>query len=184
MEEQVTQLLKDWKAGRDDAAIELWPLLHQELHQLARHYMNGQPAHHTLQATALINEAFIKLVDVEFRGESRKEFMSLAAQAMRSVLVDHARGRSRAKRGGDAVQVTLGDIVSAEASAEEILRVDEVLSKLADVDERMARIVELKVFGGLTYDEIAGVLEVSSATVRADMRFGVAWLKKVMSESV
>jgi len=180
MDHQVTQLLKDWKAGRESAAGELWPLLHQELHQLARHYMNGQPASHTLQATALLNEAFIKLVDVNFRGESRKEFMAMAAQAMRSVLVDHARSRSRAKRGGDAVQVTLGDIVSAEASADEILHVDEVLSRLTDVDERMARIVELKVFGGLTYDEIAALLEVSSATVRADMRFGVAWLKREM----
>lgn len=180
MEKAVTQMLLDWRAGNESATQELWPLLQGELRQLARHHMAGQSGHHTLQATALVNEAFLKLVDVDFRGESRKEFFALASQAMRSILVDHARKRSRAKRGGDAIQVTLADIVSPEASADEILVVDELLNKLAEVDERMARIVELKVFGGLTYDEIGALLELSSATIRADMRFGIAWLKREM----
>lgn len=180
MDNEVTQLLKEWRNGDNKAAQELWPLLHSELRQLARHHMGGQRASHTLQATALVNEAFLKLVDVELRSESRKEFFALASQAMRNILVDHARKKSRSKRGGDAVQVTLAEVVSADASADEILAVDELLTKLAEIDERMARIVELKVFGGLTYDEIAALLDLSSATIRADMRFGVSWLKREM----
>lgn len=180
MDQAITQLLKDWKAGNEAAPNELWSLLHVELRQLARHYIGGQSAGHTLQATALVNEAFLKLVDVEFRGASRKEFFALASTAMRSILVDHARKKSREKRGGDALQVTLADVVSSEVSADEIIEIDELLTGLAAIDARMARIVELKVFGGLTYDEIAALLELSSSTVRADMRFGVAWLKREM----
>lgn len=182
MNELVTELLMDLRAGGDDAVGKLWPLLHKELRQLAGHYMHGQPAHHTLQATALVNEAFLKLVNVNFRGQTREEFLAMASQVMRSILVDHARKRSSAKRGAGAVQVTMGDLVSAEVNADEILQVDEVLQRLAGVDERMGRIVELKVFGGLTYDEIAALLKVSSATVRADMRFGLAWLRKEMDD--
>ena len=181
MNADVTQLLKDWRSGREEASSELWPLLHGELKQLANAYMRNQGGDHTLQATALVNEAFLKLVDVDFRGESRKEFLSLAASAMRSILVDHARRNARAKRGGDAVQVTLAYVGSDDPAPHDILQVDDMLTKLAAVDERMARIVELKVFGGLTYDEIAALLGVSSATVRADMRFGKAWLKREMT---
>ena len=179
---EVTHLLREWQAGDESATSDLWPILHAELRQLARHYMGAQPANHTLQATALVNEAFLKLVDIEFRGETRKEFFALASRAMRSIIVDHARKKSRVKRGADAIQVTLSDIVSHDASAEEIVRVDELLTRLTDIDPRMSRIVELKVFGGLTYDEIAALLELSSATIRADMRFAVAWLKREMSE--
>ncbi|MEM7097845.1 MAG: ECF-type sigma factor [Pseudomonadota bacterium] len=181
MDNQVTQLLMQWKEGASEAPAQLWQLLHQELRQIANHHMHNQSPAHTLQATALVNEAFIKLVDVEFRGECRKEFLGLAAKAMRSILVDHARKGAREKRGGDVVHVTLTHVRNEEPSPEDILRIDELLQRLQGVDERMARVVELKVFGGLTYDEIASLLEVSSATVRSDMRFGQAWLRREMS---
>ena len=180
MDKQVTQLLMEWRDSAGQAPAALWEALHSELRQLANFYMRGQ-ASHTLQATALVNEAFLKLVDINFRGTCRKEFMSLAAQAMRSILVDHARKSARAKRGGDVIHVTLTHVRSDAPLPEDILQIDDLLNRLKEVDERMAHIVELKVFGGMTYDEIAALLSISSATVRADMRFGQAWLRREMA---
>lgn len=183
MSELVTKLLIDLQEGKEGSVEKLWPLLHNELRQIAASHMNGQAANHTLQATALVNEAFIKLVDVNFRGTCRSEFLALASQTMRSILVDHARRYSRTKRGKDPLQITLADFVSTDASAEEILLVDQLLTNLTAIDERMGKVVELKVFGGLTFNEIAAVLNFSSATVRADMRFGLAWLRKEMEQA-
>ncbi len=178
METEVTELLESWRNGDEQASQALWPLLQSELKNLARSHLSGQRPGHTLQATALVNEAFIKLVNADFRGASRKQFLALASKAMRSILVDHARSQKRAKRGGEAIHLTLTEVASANADADEILLVDELLSRLSEIDERMGRIVELKVFGGLTYDEIASLMDISSATVRADMKFGLTWLKK------
>ena len=183
MNQDVTRLLIQWKEGEEQVPPQLWDLLHQELRQIASHHMRNQSPSHTLQATALVNEAFIKLVDVEFRGECRGEFLGLAAQAMRSILVDHARKNAREKRGGDVLHVTLTNVHTKEPTPDEVLRIDELLEQMHKVDVRMARVVELKVFGGLTYDEIATLLEVSSATVRSDMRFGQAWLRRNMSDA-
>jgi len=180
MDKNITELLLEWQSGKEDIEADLWRMMHLELRQLAAHYMRGQPAGHVLQATALVNEAFLKLVDVEFRGSSKGAFMALAAKAMRSILVDQARAQNRAKRGGGLVQVTLSDVHDDTPKPEDILIVDEEIGKLAKIDERMANIVEMKVFGGLTYDEIATLLSLSSATVRADMKFGLAWLKREM----
>lgn len=181
MDGKVTQLLVEWRAGREDARERLWPFVYDELRRLAGHYMKDQRAGHTLQATALVNEAFVKLVDVEVAGESRGQFMALAARAMRSILVDHARTKGRAKRGGDAARVTLDEgLLVGDGQLDGLLEIDRALGKLAELDERKADIVELHTFGGLTYAEIAGVLKVSESTVRADMRFARAWLQAAL----
>ena len=183
MERSVTRLLLDWRAGDASARDALWPFVYDELRRLAGHYMQDQKPGHTLQATALVHEAFVRLVDVEVAGESRGQFLALAARAMRSVLVDHARTRGRAKRGGDAVRVTLDEGVRVGSDGlDGLLEVDRALSRLADIDPRKADVVELHTFGGLTFAEIGDVLEVSESTARADMRFARAWLKAAVSE--
>ena len=178
MDTSVTQLLLDWRAGNEQARDALWPLIHDELRRLAAHYMRDQRVGHTLQATALVNEAFVRLVDAKVAGESRGQFMALAARAMRSILVDHARAKGRAKRGAGAARVTLDEGVAiGGGDLDGMLEIDRALERLAGLDRRKADIVELHVFGGLTYDEIAGVLKVSASTARADMRFAKSWLQ-------
>lgn len=173
----VTQLLIDWRAGNEKARDELWPLIYDELRRLAGRYMSDQRPGHTLQATALVHEAFVRLVDAKVAGESRGQFIALAARAMRSILVDHARSKGRAKRGGDAVRVTLDEGVALGGPLDGLLEIDQALTRLAGIDARKADIVELHTFGGLTYAEIASVLKISESTARADMRFAKAWLK-------
>jgi RNA polymerase sigma factor (TIGR02999 family) len=184
MDGSVTQLLLDWRAGREDARDELWGLIYDELRRLAGHYMRDQREGHTLQATALVHEAFVRLVDAKVAGESRGQFISLAARAMRSILVDHARTKGRIKRGGDAVRVTLDEGVAIGDPLDGMVELDQVLTRLAEIDSRKADIVELHTFGGLTYREIAGVLEVSESTVRTDMRFAKAWLKTALKKDL
>jgi RNA polymerase sigma factor (TIGR02999 family) len=174
---RVTHLLHELRAGNAGARGELWPLVYDELRRLAGREMRDQHHGHTLQATALVHEAYMRLVSTDLTGESRGEFFSLAARAMRSILVDHARGQAREKRGGGAVKLTLDEaLLPAAASSEKVLELDDALGRLAQQDERKARAVELHFFGGLTYEEIADLLEVSLSTVRADMRFALAWL--------
>jgi len=181
MDGSVTQLLLDWRAGREEARDELWPFIYKELRRLAGHYMKDQRPGHTLQATALVHEAFVRLVDAKVAGESRGQFIALAARAMRSILVDHARSKGRAKRGGDAARVTLDEgVLVGGDSLDGMLEIDQALTRLAERDRRKADIVELHSFGGLTYGEIAGVLKVSESTVRADMRFAKAWLQAAL----
>ncbi len=181
MDGPVTQLLLDWRAGREEARDELWPFIYDELRRLAGHYMKDQREGHTLQATALVHEAFVRLVDVKVAGESRGQFIALAARAMRSILVDHARTKGRVKRGGDAVRVTLDEGIAIGGPLDGLIEIDQALTRLAKIDARKADIVELHTFGGLTYGEIAGVLKVSESTVRADMRFSKAWLKAALA---
>ena len=179
----MTRLLLDWRAGDESARDALWPYVYDELRRLAAHYMKDQKPGHTLQATALVHEAFVRLVDAKVAGESRGQFLALAARAMRSVLVDHARTRGRAKRGGDAVRVTLDEGVRVgPGGLDGLLELDRALSRLAEIDARKADVVELHTFGGLTFAEIAGVLNVSESTARADMRFARAWLKAAVTE--
>jgi RNA polymerase sigma factor (TIGR02999 family) len=181
MGSSVTQLLLEWRSGRDEARNELWPLVYDELRRLAGHYLVDQKAGHTLQATALVHEAFVRLVDLEVAGESRKHFLALASRAMRSILVDHARTKGRAKRGGDAARVTLDEGVLVGGNRlEGMLEIDQALTRLAELDPRKAEIVELHIFGGLTYGEIADLLDVSESTARADMRFSKAWLRAAL----
>jgi RNA polymerase sigma-70 factor, ECF subfamily len=175
---QVTQLLAAWSEG-DAAALEtLTPVVYEELRRLAHRYMQGQRPDHTLQATALANEAYLRLVDQNQPSfKNRSHFFAVAAKAMRQILLNHARDQQRQKRGGGASKIELeaAALVSPE-QAKTVLDVDEALERLALLDARKARIVELKYFGGLQEDEIASVLKVSPITVRRDWRFARAWL--------
>ncbi|MDX1387992.1 MAG: sigma-70 family RNA polymerase sigma factor [Acidobacteriota bacterium] len=175
--QSVTRLLREWQGGREAAFDELLPLVYGELRRLARRHMKDERPGHTLQATALVHEAYARLVDVELTGEGRAQFFALASRAMRNVLVDHARSKQRVKRGGGAEKLTLDEAVAISPSpSPQLIDLDVALDELAGQDERKARVIELSFFGGLTYDEIAELLEVSAATVRLDVRIAKAWL--------
>jgi RNA polymerase sigma factor (TIGR02999 family) len=179
---QVTQLLIDWRAGEEQALNRLLPLVQDNLHQLAGKFMRSENAGHTLQATALVNEAFLRLVDAKVTWQNRAHFIAIAAKTMRRILVDHAKAKRRDKRGGDAVHVTLHDTRIGSNNEPDILDLEEVLTRLAEFDERKAQVIELSFFGGLTYDEIAEVLEISAATVDRELRFAKAWLYRELAE--
>jgi RNA polymerase sigma factor (TIGR02999 family) len=174
---EVTQLLTAWRAGDEAAGERLMPLVYAELHAIASRYARDEHAAATLQPTALVNEAYLRLVDSDVPWEGRRHFLAIAARTMRRVLVDHARARCRDKRGGGVVNVTLGDPASdAGADPIDIIAVDTALERLAEIDERKARAVELHYFAGLDYDEIAHALDISPATVHRDLRFAKSWL--------
>jgi len=175
----ITQILVAWRAGDDHALGELMPLVHDSLRQLARKYMRGENAGHTLQATALVNEAFLKLCDSSISWQNRSHFLAIAARSMRQILVDHARSKHRDKRGGYQIQVTLyEEAIADKANEPDVLDMEMALAKLEQMDERKARIIELNIFGGMTYDEIGEVLQISPATVDRELRFSRAWLQK------
>jgi RNA polymerase sigma factor (TIGR02999 family) len=180
----VTQLLLDWRSGKQSALSELMPLLHDNLHQIANKYMRAENAGHTLQPTALVNEAFLKLIDVNITWQSRAHFLAISAKTMRHILVDHARAKHREKRGGDAVQITLHETRIGGSDEPDILALEEVLGKLAKVDERKSQVIELSFYGGLTYDEIAEALGISAATVDRELRFAKAWLHRELHEDI
>jgi RNA polymerase sigma-70 factor, ECF subfamily len=177
---EITQLIQQLCDDTGAAAERLLPLVYQELRALAQSFFEGQRPDHTLQPTALVHEAFIRLVgNTEIQWESRSHFLAVAAKAMRNVLSDHARGRRAAKRGGDWQRVTLSGIGSdAGARAYDACDIDEVLKELADLNERHARIVELRFFAGLTVNEAAAVLGVSERTIRGEWRLARAWLRQ------
>jgi RNA polymerase sigma factor (TIGR02999 family) len=187
-----TVLLDRLQRGDRSASAELLPIVYRELRALAGHFFQPQPLGHTLQPTALVHEAYIRLISGDasvagdaVRWEGRAHFMAVAAQAMRHVLIDHSRGRRAAKRGGDDWQgVTLDEAVAwIECDHVDILDLDEALTSLAGRSDRQARIVELRVFGGLTIDEVAGVLNVGPTTVKSEWAFARAWLKKSLAGS-
>ncbi|MDJ0712486.1 MAG: ECF-type sigma factor [Woeseiaceae bacterium] len=176
---ELTQLLHQWQQG-DEAALEaLTPVVYDELRRLARSHMRRENPRHTLQATALVNEAFIKLIGAEVNYSNRAHFFSTAARIMRRVLVDHARSRQRAKRGGKQPDVTFDDaVVGADSSPPDILDLDLALDKLAASNAKLADAVELVYFGGLTYEEAAEQFGVSRSTFFADLQFARAWLQR------
>ena len=179
---EITQLLKNWSEGDQSAFDKLMPLVYDELHRLAHQHMRHEKQGHILQTTALVNEVFIRLIDqkqVQF--EDRVHFYALSARLMRRVLVDDARVRNRAKRGGGNVPMSLDETlaVSSEQAAN-LLALDDALKLLAQQDSRQSDIVELKFFGGLSIEEIATVLKVSVATVSRDWTFARAWLRNEM----
>jgi RNA polymerase sigma-70 factor, ECF subfamily len=176
--QELTRLLQAWSDGDTQALEKLVPSVQRELHRLAALYMAGERPNHPLQATALINEAYVRLLGWDnVRWENRAHFFGVAAQLMRRVLVDHARSHRRAKRGGGAVQTTLDEAyVYQKERTRDLLIVDEALTRLEKLDPRKGRIVELKFFGGLTEEEIAVVLEISERTVRRDWNLARAWL--------
>jgi RNA polymerase sigma-70 factor (ECF subfamily) len=179
----VTKLLRAWSQGDQEALDELLPLVYRELHQQAERFMRAQPAGHTLQTTALVHEVYLRLVDREgVEWQNRAHFFGVAGKAMRSILVDHARARGAAKRGGAARRLTLGAVSVAEAEpAVEVLALDEALSRLADLDPDQSRLVELRYFAGLGIEETAEVLGVSPATVKRQWRVARAWLRRELS---
>jgi RNA polymerase sigma-70 factor, ECF subfamily len=183
--QEVTQLLVAWRNGDQDARDELMPLVYEELHRLAHQYMSRERPGHTLQTSALVNEAFLKLADQrDVQWQNRAHFIGIAGQMMRRILVDYARNRGFAKRGGNALQVSLDEelIVSEERSAE-VVALDDALQSLARLDERKSRLVELRFFGGLSIEETAEVLGVSPGTVMRDWTLAKAWLRREMSEN-
>jgi RNA polymerase sigma-70 factor (ECF subfamily) len=174
----VTHLLADWSRGDDAAFAKLTPLIYEELRRLAHHHMSGQRPDHTLQTTALVNEAYLRLADQTSPSwQNRAHFFAVAARAMRQIVVDYARSYQSQKRGGGALKVELDEaaIVSPEQS-KEIVDLHEALERLTTLDSRKAQVVELKYFGGLNYDEMAAVLKVSRVTVRRDWEFAKLWL--------
>jgi RNA polymerase sigma-70 factor (ECF subfamily) len=176
--QEVTQLLADWSRGDDAAFAKLTPLIYEELRRLAHHHMGGQRPDHTLQTTALVNEAYLRLADqTNPSWQNRAHFFAVAARAMRQILVTYARSQRSQKRGGGARKVELDEaaIVSPEES-KEIVDLHEALERLAALDSRKARVVELKYFGGLNHGEIAEVMKISTVTVRRDWVFAKAWL--------
>lgn len=182
---EITQLLAEWSDGNQSALDELYPLVYEELHRLARRYMSRERKGHTLQTTALINEAYVRLVDQRnVHWANRSHFFAISAQIMRRILIDHARRHAYAKRGGGAQQVSLEEvaIVATEKSAE-IIRLDEALEILAKMDPRRCNVVELRYFGGLSNEEIAGVLKVSENTVTRDWNLARAWLHQQLTGS-
>ena len=174
---EVMRLLLEWKAGRVDAADRLFPILYEELRRLARHHLRGEATGHTLQTTALVHEAYLRLTGGSVSWEGRRHFFAVAARVMRQLLVDHARSRGRAKRGGAAIPLPLeeGLFQAAERPAD-LLDLDEALNRLSSLDPRKAQVIDLLYFGGMSYDETAAVLEISPATVHRDLRLARAWL--------
>jgi len=174
---EVSRLLLAWKNGDEGALARVLPLVYEELHRLAHKHLRHEHTGHTLQTTALIHEAYLRLVGADVRWEGRVHFFAVAAQTMRRILVDHARSRERAKRGGGATPVTLENVaLVASDPPEGLVALDEALERLAAFDARKARVVELHYFGGLTYDETATAVGVSAATVDRELRLAKAWL--------
>src|SRR6266705_3586192 len=175
---RVTQLLEHWSQGDDAALAELTPLVYEELRRLAHHHMGGERPDHTLQTTALVNEAYLRLADqTNPSWQSRAHFFAVAARAMRQILVSYAKSYRAQKRGGGAIKVELDEAALASPEqSKEIVDLHEALERLGTLDSRKARVVELKYFGGLNHGEIAEVMKISTVTVRRDWVFAKAWL--------
>jgi RNA polymerase sigma factor (TIGR02999 family) len=176
---EVTSLLLEYAQGSQEAADKLIPVVYEELKRLARNYMRREDPCHTLQTTALVHEAYLKLVrqkDVNWQG--RAHFIGVAAQLMRRILIDHAKGRLREKRGGEQVVVPLNEALTfSPERSEEILKLDEALVRLSKLDARQSRIVELRFFGGLSIEETAEFLKISPKTVKRDWTVAKTWLR-------
>lgn len=181
--EEVTRLLVECRGGDEKALEALLPIVYDELRRLASHYMKSERQGHTLQPTALVHEAYAKLVVLDMGWRDREQFFKAAAQAMRRILVDHARAKRSAKRGGGVAPLSLEEVAVAPGSAPaaDLLDLDRALSDLATRDQRKAGVIELHYFGGLSFDEIAKALGISRATVDRDMRMARAWLHAALS---
>jgi RNA polymerase sigma factor (TIGR02999 family) len=179
-EKEVTQLLVAWGNGDQAALEQLTPLIYSELHQMAHRHLGRERRGHTLQTTALVHEAYLRLIDQnEVRWQNRAHFFAIAAQMMRRILVDYARARNVAKRGGGARQVSLDEALEvSDERAADVIALDEALAALAELDPRKSRIIELRFFGGLSIEETAEVLGVSPGTVMRDWTFAKAWLQR------
>jgi RNA polymerase sigma factor (TIGR02999 family) len=180
--DNVTQLLLAWGQGDDAARDKLIPLVYETLRRIARHHLRGERLGHTLETTALINEAYLKLVEQSVSWQSRAHFFGIAARLMRELLVDHARARQRLKRGGNRQQISLSALAEmAQEQSVDLLALDDALTTLAEVDPQKSRIVELRFFGGLTIEETAQVIGISTPTVERGWRAARAWLQTELS---
>jgi RNA polymerase sigma factor (TIGR02999 family) len=186
LREDVTQLLADWAKGDKSALDKLLPLVHAELRRIARRQMSQERDGHTLQATALVNEAYLRVAGQQgYEWQNRAHFFAVCAQVMRHVLIDHARARARDKRGGGAVHVSLDEAAAvAGQPAEHFLALDDALHFLESVDPQKGKIVELRYFGGLSVDETAEVLNISPRTVRREWQRSKAWLFRLITEGL
>jgi RNA polymerase sigma factor (TIGR02999 family) len=182
-QEQVTQLLLAWGQGDESALERLVPLVYGELHRLAHRYLGGERPGHMLQTTALVNEAYLRLVDSRrVQWQNRAHFFAVSAQLMRRVLVDFARQRNYQKRGGDAVQVSLNEeLAGSTERGADLVALDDALTAMSKTDERASRVVELRFFGGLSIEETAEVLKISPETVKRDWTWAKAWLLRELS---
>lgn len=178
-------MLAEWSEGSQAALDELYPLVYDELHRLARRYMSRERKGHTLQTTALINEAYVRLIDQKnVHWANRSHFFAISAQIMRRILIDHARRHAYAKRGGGAQQVSLDEAATvAPDRGRELIHLDEALKVLAEMDQRRCHVVELRYFGGLSNEEISGVLKISENTVTRDWNLARAWLYRQLTGS-
>jgi len=180
---EITRLLRAWRGGDEGAFERLVPLVYGELRKIAHGYMRGERDEATLQATALVNEAYLRLMDAgSVDWEDRAHFYAVSAQTMRHILVDAARGRMRAKRGGQAAKVNVDDVADLSAGrSSDVVAVDDALNSLAKLDPRKAKVVELRFFGGLSVEETAAVLKISPQSVMRDWRLARSWLLREMS---
>ena len=183
--QEITRMLQEWSGGKQETLDALLPLVYEELHRQASRYLRRERRDHTLQTTALIHEAYLKLIDQrEVNWQNRTHFFGIAAQMMRRILVDYARQRHRAKRGGIAEDLPLEEaalVVSQERSID-LVALDEALTRLAKFDEQQARIVELRYFSGLSIEETAEILRISPATVKSDWNVAKAWLRQEITK--
>lgn len=182
---QVTQLLLDWSQGNRAALDQLMPLVYQELKKLASHHLKSERAGHTLEPTALIHEAYLRMIEQDMpQWQSRAHFYGVAARLMRQILVDHARTRSAAKRGAGQPRLSLDDAppVFTERDADALLSLDEALKRLAAFDERKCRILEMRSFGGMSIEETARALGLSEPTVKREMRLAQAWIRRELEQ--
>ncbi len=182
---EITQMLREWSDGKQEALDNLLPFVYDELHRQASRFLRKERQGHTFQTTALINEAYLKLIDRrDVNWESRTHFFAVAAQAMRRILVDYARAKYREKRGGDNIKLSLEEAmqVAAKEKGVDLIALDEALNKLAKWDEQQARVVELRYFSGLSLEETAKALRVSRATVARDWEAARAWLHRELTK--
>jgi RNA polymerase sigma factor (TIGR02999 family) len=184
LSQNITHLLKEWSDGDERALDKLTPLVYEELRKQAARYLRRERAGHTLQTTALINEAYLRLIDAkDVRWQSRAHFFAIAANLMRRVLVDHARRRDAEKRGGEHLRMTLDDALAVTTAPDvDVLAIDEALNKLARIDSQQALVVELRFFSGLSVEETAAALGVSPATVKRDWSVARAWLRREIGD--
>ena len=182
--EEVTRLLLDWSNGNQAALERLTPLVYEELHRLAHRHMNRERPDHTLQTSALVNEAYMRLAEQrDVQWQNRAHFFSIASRLMRRILVDHARAHQYAKRGGGAIQVSLDEAAYvSQERASELVALDDALTSLASIDQRKSEVVELRFFGGMSVEETAHVLGVSPITVKRDWSTAKAWLYRAIEE--
>jgi RNA polymerase sigma factor (TIGR02999 family) len=182
---ELTRLLTDWRNGDQTALDRLLPLVYDELHRIARRYMRGERRENTMQTTALVNEAYMRLADYKrMQWQDRAHFFAVAAQAMRRILIDFARARHNRKRGGDAERVSLDEgTVPAPDKSDNLLALNEALEQLEKMSARQARVVELRYFGGLDEKEIGQVLGIAPRTVRADWQIARTWLYKTLTSA-